>query len=149
MLHRITRWTNEGLEYEADPRLQEQIVRDLGLDGCKGVGTPGVKPNFEQIQGDSELEKKKERPYRAIAARMNYLAADRPDMQYAAKEICRWMSSPTEVGLVAMKRLGRYLTQQPRLVFKYPWQKASHVDCYSDTDWAGCPRTRKSTSGGV
>ena len=23
------------------------------------------------------------------------------------------------------------------------------VDCYSDTDWAGCPKTRKSTSGGV
>ena len=63
MLHRIIRWTNEGLEYEADPRQQEQIIRDLGLEGCKGVGTPGVKPNFEQIQGDSELEKKKERPY--------------------------------------------------------------------------------------
>ncbi len=148
MLHRIIRWTPEGLEYEADPRLHEQVVQDLGLKGCKGVGTPGVKPTYEQIQSDKELERKKERPYRAIAARMNYLAADRPDMQYAAKEICRWMSSPTEVGLVAMKRLGRYLAQQPRLVFKYPWQRATHIDCYSDTDWAGCPRTRKSTSGG-
>ena len=34
------------------------------------------------------------------------------------------------------------------MVFKYPWQKASTLECYSDTDWAGCPKTRKSTSGG-
>ncbi len=148
MLHRIIRWTEEGLEYEADPRLHEQVVQDLGLKGCKGVGTPGVKQSYEQIEGDEELKRQQERPYRAIAARMNYLAADRPDVQYAAKEICRWMSCPTEAGLVAMKRLGRYLSQQTRLVFHYEWQTADHLDCYSDTDWAGCPRTRKSTSGG-
>ena len=34
-------------------------------------------------------------------------------------------------------------------MFKYPFQKADSIDTYSDTDWAGCPRTRKSTSGGV
>ena len=31
----------------------------------------------------------------------------------------------------------------------YPPQRISHIDVYVDTDWAGCPRTRKSTSGGV
>ena len=30
----------------------------------------------------------------------------------------------------------------------YPWQEVSRVDIYSDTDWAGCAKTRKSTSGG-
>ena len=34
------------------------------------------------------------------------------------------------------------------MVFKHPWQKASTLECYSGTDWAGCPKTRKSTSGG-
>ena len=92
MLNRVIRWTPEGLEYEEDPRLHEQIASDLGLVGCKGVGTPGVKPTFEQIEGDEELQSKKEKPYRAIAARMNYLAADRPDIQYSAKEIgCGWL----------------------------------------------------------
>ena len=59
------------------------------------------------------------------------------------------MSSPTELAMSALKRLGRYLIGKPRLVFRYPFQEAGTVDCYSDTDWAGCPRTRKSTSGGV
>jgi hypothetical protein len=33
-------------------------------------------------------------------------------------------------------------------VFLYQWQKANRTDTYSDTDWAGCVKTRKSTSGG-
>ena len=33
-------------------------------------------------------------------------------------------------------------------MFRYPFQSADRIDTYSDTDWAGCLRTRKSTSGG-
>ena len=33
--------------------------------------------------------------YRALAARANYLAADRTDIMYAVKEICRSMAAPT------------------------------------------------------
>jgi len=36
----------------------------------------------------------------------------------------------------------------PRLVYVYRQQEAGVVDVYTDTDWAGCPKTRKSTSGG-
>ena len=50
--------------------------------------------------------------------------------------------------MMALKRLGRFLEGHKRLVYQYPWQDAHMVDVYSDTDWAGCPRTRKSTSGG-
>jgi hypothetical protein len=58
------------------------------------------------------------------------------------------MSAPTELGLAGLKRIGRFLTAHKRLVFRYPWQRASRSDTYSDTDWAGCVKTRKSTSGG-
>ena len=30
----------------------------------------------------------------------------------------------------------------------YPFQVAESLECYSDTDWSGCTKTRKSTSGG-
>ena len=75
-------------------------------------------------------------------------AVDRLDCQFAAKEICRFMSKPTEASWTALKRLCRYLVGLPRMVFRFRWQEASHVDVFTDTDWAGCPRTRKSTSGG-
>ena len=84
-----------------------------------------------------------------LAARCNYLAADRPDCQLAAKEVCRFMSKPTKLSVEAIKRLGRYLMQQKRLVYMYPWQDdVDSLEVYVDTDHAGCLRTRKSTSGG-
>ena len=58
------------------------------------------------------------------------------------------MSQPTELGLQDLKRMARYLVGRPRLIWEYRWQEAHNFDVYSDTDWAGCPRTRKSTSGG-
>ncbi len=148
ILNRIVRWTDSGIEIEADPRQAEKLVRDLGLDGANAVNTPGVKLTKEQLEGDKELEHGKQSPFRAVAARCNYLAADRPDLQFAAKEVCRWMASPTVSSLNALKRVGRYLEGRRRLVYRFAWQSVSCVDVYTDTDWAGCARTRKSTSGG-
>lgn len=148
VLNRIIRWTEEGVEYEADPRQGEKFVVGLNLEGCKGVFTPGVRISPDKIMTDQELATQKHKLFRALAARANYLAADRPEIQFAAKEICRWMSKPSVGGVAAMKRLGRFLQSQIRLVYKYPFQNASCVDVYSDTDWAGCAKTRKSTSGG-
>ena len=58
------------------------------------------------------------------------------------------MSAPTETSVAAMARLGRYLLGHKRLVWTYPYTRVEGVDVYSDTDWSGCPRTRKSTRGG-
>ena len=148
ILNRIVRWTAEGLEYEADPRQCERLIRGLGLEGAKTLGTAGVKATAEQALADEALPQEKVTPFRAMAARANYLAADRPECQFACKEICRWMSAPTAQSLAALKRVGRFLEGRRRLIFKYRWQHADCVDIYSDTDWAGCVRTRKSTSGG-
>ena len=149
VLNRVIRWTDTGIEYEADPRQAERLLDGLGLDdGCKSAATPGVKPLVEALKEDASLPTSSLTEFRGLAARANYLAADRIDLQYCAKEICRFMSSPTETSVVAAKRLGRYLLAHKRLVWTYPWQRAEGIDVYSDTDWSGCPRTRKSTSGG-
>ena len=148
VLNRLIRWTASGIEYEADPRQGEKLVKDLCLEGASSVGTPGVKPTSEQLEADEVLPERQQRPYRAVAARGNYLAADRPELQFSAKEVCRFMSKPTELSLRALKRLGRFIEGHRRLVYSYPWQTAEKIDIYSDTDWAGCQKTRKSTSGG-
>ncbi len=148
ILNRIIRWTKHGIEYEADPRQAERLIVDLGLEGAKSVGTPGVKLTKEALAAEKALEEEKHTTFRGIAARGNYLAADRPDTQYATKEICRWMAQPTTSGVHALKRLGRYLEGHRRLVMEFHFQQAGVVDTYSDTDWSGCIKTRKSTSGG-
>ena len=150
VLNRIVRWTDSGIEYEADPRQAEKLLEelDLGGDGVKGVVTPGVKAHAHQVEGEQPLPERENTAFRALAARANYLAADRPDIIFAAKEICRLMAKPTDLAMAALKRLGRYLRSRPRMVFGMPFQSASQWDVYTDTDWAGCVRTRKSTSGG-
>ena len=100
--------------------------------------TPGTKEEgTTKPDSDKKLPEEKVSEYRAITARLNYLAADRPDCQFAAKEACRWMAAPTELSLKAVKRLGRYLKGRKRPVYTYPWQEADMEDVYSDTDWAG------------
>ena len=58
------------------------------------------------------------------------------------------MSAPTDSAEGALQRLGRYLLGHKRMVYRYLFQRADSIDVYSDTDWSGCPRTRRSTSGG-
>ena len=88
--------------------------------------------------------------YRAITVRANYLAADRPYLMYSVKELCRGMARPTKAHWHKLKRLGRYLVDNGRTVFRYDWQgHESEVTGYTDSDWAGCRVTGKSTSGGA
>ena len=148
VLNRVIRWTSHGLEYEADPRQAEKLVSECGLAGANSVATPGVRMSHKEVEADEPLEERLHTAFRAAAARANYLAADRLDCQYAAKEICRHMANPSKSAWNALKRLCRYLVGLPRMVFKHPWQEASAIEIYTDTDFAGCPRTRKSTSGG-
>ena len=87
--------------------------------------------------------------FRATAARANYLALDRPDISFATKELCRRMSAPRRCDLPALARVVRYLAAEPRIADMYAWQPRTSLRVYVDTDFAGCTRTRKSTSGGA
>ena len=147
-LNRVVRWTPSGIEYEADPRQAERLIQECGLEGSNVISTPGVRQTAKDIAEDQPLPSKLATPFRGSAARGNYLGPDRLDAQFSFKEICRFMSSPTTASWTALKRVCRFLVGRPRLVYKFYAQEVSHLDVYTDTDWAGCPRTRKSTSGG-
>ena len=61
------------------------------------------------------------------------------------------MSNPAEEDMQRMKRMIRFLKGLPRMVQKIAFSDhpPSVIRAYVDSDWAGCRRTRKSTSGGV
>ena len=69
-------------------RLLEEL--DLDGDGVKGVVTPGVKTLAHQLASERDLKEDEHTKFRALAARANYLAADRPDITFAAKLGCDW-----------------------------------------------------------
>ena len=116
----------------------------------KRQGAKATK-KLEQLESvGHELNPREATSFRALSARCNYLAQDRPDIAYSAKELCREFAVPNKRSYEKLKRCARYLAGQPRLVFKYPFQsKPVGISVYVDTDFAGCKATRRSTSGGV
>ena len=119
ILNRVVRWTSEGLEYEADPRQAEKLIQECGLRDSNTMATPGLRASFAETENDKPLEARLHTAFRGAAARANYLAAGRIDVQLGAKEVCRWMAKPTQQAWHALKRLCRYLVGLPRLVFRW------------------------------
>ena len=88
--------------------------------------------------------------FRGVAARALYLSLDRPELAFAAKELCRRMSSPCKGDLRGLRRICQYLLSAPREVYQFKWQPIGlPIRVYCGTDFAGCHLTRKSTSGGA
>ena len=79
--------------------------------------------------------------------RANFLAEDRYDIKFAAKELARDMKAPMVSSWEKLKHLGRYLLKTPRATSVMKWQPWSGViRAASDSDWAGCVVTRGSTT---
>ena len=149
ILNRVVQWVSDGINYEADQRHAEIIVRDLGYTGnTNSVITPCTAHTKDE--DETPLTPEDALQYRALVARANYLAQDRGDIGFAVKELCRHMSAPRVCDWARLKRFGRYLVGRTRVVVKYKYQDyADDLTLWTDSDHAGCLRTRKSTSGGV
>ena len=114
ILNRIVEWTNAGIQYEADLRHVDLIIEELGLENANRSDVTGSKVDVKET--DTELDHEHAYRFRSIAARLNFLAADRIDIQIASKEICRRMSSPCMSDWAKVRKLGRYLRKHTRQV---------------------------------
>ena len=151
VLNRVDRWTREGWQVEADQRHSEIMLEQLNLQQAKSLSVPGSDEDDKATEADLvPLEGADATLFRGLAARSNYLAPDRPDIMYPAKEICREMAKPCAGSLKTLHRVGRYLKGKPRLVWFYNYQGwPQHLHIFADSNWVACKRTRKSTSGGL
>ncbi len=72
--------------------------------------SPIAKSSVEAIReaGGATLDAAAMTDFRSFTARSNFLAMDRNSIQFAAKEILRDMSSPTQMSIGKLKRLARY-----------------------------------------
>ena len=167
-MSRIVRWEKDRLRYKADPRHVEKLTRDLGMEECKSLTISGTKPTTSSAILDDvgpgggvpsvasvpeplKLDRDGMKLYRSAVARCNYLAADRYETAFTTNELCRSMSSPSVDDLTAINRLCRFLKGLPRIVQRIDFSDFSPtvIKAHVDSDWAGCRKTRKSTSGGV
>ena len=85
--------------------------------------------------------------YRSLAGALQYLTFTRPDHTYAVQQVCLHMHDPRESHLAALKRLLRYVRVTIDLGMVLHRSPSAELVVYTDADWAGCPDTRRSTSG--
>nr|XP_020189706.1 uncharacterized mitochondrial protein AtMg00810-like [Aegilops tauschii subsp. strangulata] len=85
--------------------------------------------------------------YRSIVGALQYLTLTRPELQYAVQQVCLHMHAPRDVHWTAVKRILRYIRGAMDLGLTLRASTATDLVAYSDANWAGCPDTRRSTSG--
>ena len=148
-LGRTIKLTEGGLTYEAGAKHVRKALEEMQMSDCKALTSPGSKEETKGIEEEA-LGKQESALYRRVGAILNYLSMDRPDISFSTKEVARKMSKPEVADWVRLKRILRFLRGHPRLVWHYPWQmEQTSMTVFTDSDWASCLKTRRSTSGGV
>ena len=88
--------------------------------------------------------------YRSAVGSAIYLSADRRDVAFSTKELARRMSQPRQCDWEAAQLLGKYLNSHQDYIRVTTLDAEADPDnltmeIYSDSDWGGCPETRRST----
>jgi len=166
-----------GIEIERDrPRRtlqihQQRAVRKLlatyGFSQCNGHWTPqpmGSKLRRLDPDSDSETFPEASRPtrmgnpldsdgkrrYQSIVGSLMWLMlCTRPDLAFTVSMLSKFNDRPTTEHLAAATYTLRYLRNTANLAIQYSAQNSDMPVGYTDSDFAGDPDDRKSTSGYV
>eukprot|EP00973_Karenia_brevis_P072591 10083390-Karenia_brevis.AAC.1 len=84
VLNRILRYDKEdgSVEYEADPRHAELMIREMGVEGAKNVTTPSTGSR-DPKNDSTPLSKEDASKYRSMTMRGQYFGQDRGDIAEA------------------------------------------------------------------
>lgn len=85
--------------------------------------------------------------YHSLAGTLQFLTFTRPNISYAVQQICLFMDDPREPHLQALRRVLRYVQRTKEHGLQLLRKQSNAMTVYTDADWAGCPSTRRSTSG--
>ncbi|KAI3796959.1 hypothetical protein L1987_39646 [Smallanthus sonchifolius] len=122
-----------------------EIVQRAGLESCNSVTTP--VDTHTKLSASSGTEFENPTLYRSLAGALQYLTFTRPDISYAVQQVCMHMHAPRTDHWNALKRIIRYIKGTSDMGLTITQTSIPSLIAYTDADWAGCPDTRRSTSG--
>ncbi|GJW46951.1 ribonuclease H-like domain-containing protein [Tanacetum coccineum] len=121
-----------------------EILERAHMVGCNSSRTP---VDTESKLGDGGAPVSDPTLYRSLAGSLQYLTFTRPDISYVVQHVCLYMHDPREPHFLALKRILRYVSSTLDYGLQLFSSTTTKLVAYSDADWAGCPTTRRSTSG--
>lgn len=133
----------------------ESLLKRFNMVECKPADTPhqpGVHLTKTMCPDADRVDEMKTVPYAELVGSLNWLASTtRPDIATLVGTLCRFISNPGRDHWKAAQRVLKYLsgTTAFGLNYKRIQENDSQLRGFSDADWAGCPETRRSTTGFV
>ncbi|GJS40124.1 putative ribonuclease H-like domain-containing protein [Tanacetum coccineum] len=135
----------DGIFIGQDKYVQE-ILKKFDLESVRTATTPYEAPKPKsKNEPDNPVNV---HLYRSMIGSLMYLTASRPDIMFAVSACSRNQVTPTTSNLEAVKKIFKYLKGQPKLGLWYPRESPFVLEAYSDSDYAGANKDRKSTTGG-
>uniref|UniRef100_A0ACD5ZU54 Uncharacterized protein n=1 Tax=Avena sativa TaxID=4498 RepID=A0ACD5ZU54_AVESA len=123
----------------------EELLERANMVDCKSATTPiDTSPKLSADAGSPVADAS---DYRSIVGALQYLTMTRPDICYAVQQACLHMHAPMDCHLAIVKRILRYVRGTAGYGLHLHRSSSLDLVAYSDADWAGCPDTRRSTSG--
>ena len=131
-----------------------QVLTQYGMAECHIRATPmdkaQVKPsgNKKSIGQSTKTPKLKKESYRNLIGSLNYaMICTRPDISYAVNKLSQRVENPTEEDCTALQGVLRYLAETLEKSLTYEKCEGGNIlQGYTDSDFAGDPIDRKSTS---
>jgi len=125
-----------------------KILERFQMSECKPTATPMVQSSKPSSEDSEPLPA--DVPYRsAIGSLMYLMICTRPDLGFAVGRLSQHCENPLKCHWNAVKRVYRYVkgTQDMGIVYDAKSADSSDIPIigYSDSDWAGCNDSRKST----
>jgi len=84
--------------------------------------------------------------YRSIVGALQYCTLTRPDIAFSVNQLCQHLHHPTTAHWIAAKRVLRFLKHTSNHGLFYSTTNLQ-LNAFCDSDWAGNPDDRRSTSG--
>jgi hypothetical protein len=128
---------NSGL-FLSQRQYAVDLLQRVGMSECHPTPTPVEARNKLSASEGAPVTNPSE--YRSLAGALQYLTLTRPDLAFAVQQVCLFMHDPREPHL-------RYVKGSLSAGLHLGSGAVDQLTAYSDADWAGCPDTRRSTSG--
>ena len=130
----------------------DKVLKRFGMQDCRPGDTPVVKGDkfcLKQCpKGSLEIQEMQKIPYASAVGSLMYAqVCTRPDIAYIVGVLGRYLSNPGIDHWKAAKKVMRYLKRTRDYMLTYRRSDHFEVIGYSDSDFAGCQDSRRSTSG--
>ena len=123
------------------------IIQRAGMSECHIVRTPIDSGAKLSVNSGDLLDAADATTYHSLTGALQYLTITRPDLSYSVQQACLFMHAPRTSHLSLVKRIVRYVKGTLDFGMHITPSTSTSLVAYSDADWAGCPDTRRSTSG--